>query len=1646
MPATPPSTALPADEILYESERTRVYRRHLAGGSIICKQVFGAEALRRLRNERTLLERLQAVDGVIKLANAPTPEDTLALQDLAGVPLVQVLHSPPWSIDAVLDLAYRLSLILDALHRQGVVHKDINPSNIVLVGPTRQPVLIDFNIASSFAQEQPGFTHESKIAGTLAYMAPEQTGRTGRVVDQRADLYALGVTLYELAVGSRPFVGEDLLDLIHAHLVRLPEPPERVQHAVPAALSDIILRLLEKEADKRYQSAIGLARDLATLRQRWSQGQGDSFALGEHDFPLRLMPPSRLVGREAELAVLRTGFEAALRGQGRGLLVAGAPGVGKTALINELRPWVTAQRGWFVSGKFDQLRQDVATDAPQQALRTLGRLLLAEPESELAPLRETILRSLGSDAGYVCALLPEFGLLLGVEPESSLADDPRKAELRFVEAALQLLRAVASPVRPVVLVIDDLQWSTPTPMRFFDAVLTDPLMSAVLLVGAYRSAEVDATHPLNAMLQRWQQLQAPPPVLHLQNLPAADLSQMLAEMLRLAPEPAAQLAEAVGAHTGGNPFDTVELVNALRSDDVLTLSEQGWSWDAQGLRRYVGRGEVVDLLATRIARLPQSTQVLLDVMASLGGQLELSMLNLASAQTSQNLDADLQPALEEGLLVMEGGFAPAVRFRHDRVQQAARARLSEPARRDLYLTLGRRLAVQPSLQMQAAEQYLQAVDCVSDADERRRVAHLLYAAAAGARRTSYSVAERFLTQAVNLLGAVELESDAPLLLQWELERHTVLHVLGRHQDVDESYRRIEQRCLDPLILAQTARTQLASLNDRGQQAQALALGLGLLHRLGFDPPAGNLVLALKDRWGDFEHWAGQLNLERDLQRTPVTDPRILAAARIISATLTPAIFSDHSVVCWLVLESRRLWDEYGPCPGLPATLGATPMVTIGFRGDYRTGYLVSRHALSVSEQRDTPEDLARIRTMFTIYAAHWFEPLEASLHHAQQARESAMQAGVVQSACFTYHATLLAALDSSAALETSVAAAEAASAFAARTSNTHSQACFITYHQLMRALRGETDAPGSLSAAPFDEAVHVAGLGNNPIALSTYHTLRGLSAAIFGDAPRLMQHAAAAMSLASRQGVYRAVLAHLLQGLALAQRVAGSDVQDPSGARAVWLKEFDQCQAWMAQRALDAPGNYAHLTKWLEAERAWAIGDSWRAAAAFDVLLRELDIRQRPWHRALGLERAARFHLSHGLVHTGSQLLQESMRAYELWGASGKVQELRRQHLFLRRASTVSLAGGATQHTQSTALSSDAVDMLAVLRASQALSSETNLDRLKSRVIELLGSLTGAETVLLILRGEDGHSWYLPAQAGEAQAALSVEEAAARGVLPISVFRYAARTSKPLLVQDAKQDDRFVRDPYWADVAFSSVLAVPILSQGEPRALLLMENRLTRSAFSADRLDAVMLIAGQLAVSLDNALLYASLERKVAERTAALEEANQRLEQLSVTDALTGLANRRRFNEALESEFLRARRAAQPMGLAMIDIDHFKLYNDHYGHQGGDACLQLVAKTMKSSLRVGSDLVARYGGEEFVLLLPNTDLEGAYVVAERMRAAIEALHEPHLKATLGIVTVSIGVVSFVPGADTQAKRYLEVADAALYEVKRAGRNRVARGA
>ncbi|WP_238016984.1 AAA family ATPase [Dactylosporangium sp. AC04546] len=1405
-------------EVVHDSEHTRVTRVVAAGHALIRKQPLGPDAPRRVQHEAAMLQRLRGVPDVAQLVDAPSQSGAITMADAGDTTLAGLAKPLPGR--ELLSLATRLARAVAAIHRRGVMHRDITPANI-LIAPDGAPCLVDFFLATPFAEIRPDFTHHTQIVGTLAYLAPEQTGRTGRAVDQRADLYALGATLYELATGAPPFGAGDPLRLTHDHLARVPEPPARVNPAVPAPLSEIIMHLLEKEPDDRYQTADGVVHDLERLLAGGPGGVA-GLRIGAHDVPLRLLPPSRLVGRDRQVAALRAALEDATAGRCRGLLVTGPAGVGKTALVDELRPLVAGRDGWFVAGKFDQYRRDPAFNAVHQAFRALGRLLLAEPEETLAKVRARILEAAGTNAGLLTAMLPEFATLLGVPPDTG---DPLTARARVKQTSAEVLRAVASRERPLVVFADDLQWAGEMALSLLDELFSAEPVEGLLLVGTYRDDDASA---LATAVARWREL---PAVRHLRltDLDERGLGALVAEVLHVDPARAAGLAATIRPYTAGNPHRTVELLNVLRSDGVLTAGPDGWQWDDAATQRHLHRSEPAGLLAARFAALPARSRQVLEAMACLGGRAEVPLLQTATGATAEAVERSLLPALDEGLLVMGSGVDGTVRFRHDQTREAVLRSMTRRRRRALWLSIARRLSGVPELYAVAADHYLPVIDAVHEPAERRRVASLLRQTAAQAAAIGdQATVDATLAAALPLIDP----ADTAALADVHTARHAALYGLGQLDDADEEYRTIARLRPDVVYRAAATGVQISSLTHRTRFAEAVRLGTDSLRALGISvPEPDRLPTELDRQLGYLHEW---LERPADADRAELMDPTLTATAYVLNAVIAAAYFGeDYATHCWLGLEALRIWAEDGPHPALigPATVACTAAVLLG---DYAAAYRAGRRLLAESEARGYQLGTARARVLLAAQS-HWFEPAEDGVRACRDARDELISGGDLAFAGYTYYQIVSELVDVAPTLAELGAEVEAGRAFVRRTGNELTGRVLDSYRWFVAVLRGE----------------HVADVGlEEPPAPLPDHLTRGTAAAIFDDGAGLERHSAAAIALLRNGlGPYPTDTAYLLRGLALARQARDRD----DGDRAAVLSELADMTDWLAARAADAPGNFLHLLRLVEAERAWATGDFSAAALTYDAALRAVGDQQRPWHRALITERAARFHLSEGLEHTGRALLTEARQAYLEWGATAKVDQL--DWAFPARGPQPHPPGepGANGE-QRAVMTTGTLDLLGILAASQALSSETDLERLHSRVTRVVSAMTGATHVQLLLWSDDRQDWLRPAPGGDR-------------AQPMSVVRYAQRTGEPLVVDDATRDDRFARDPYLTGVAYCALLAVPIVSRGTLRAMLLLENRLIRGAFTAGRLEAVRLIAGQLAVSLDNIKVYRDFRRIADEQT-----------------------------------------------------------------------------------------------------------------------------------------------------------------------------------
>jgi Protein kinase domain/AAA ATPase domain len=1184
-------------EIVVENARTRIIRIHLLDGrgSLICKECLGPDGSARAQREIRILEHLAGLTGVPVLSQSSFPSWMVALQDCGDATLATALKRPI-TPDHVVALAHQLALILGGIHRRGITHRDINPTNIILKGPD-DPILIDFDLASGSDEVTPSAQYR-EIAGMLAYLAPEQTGRMGWPVDQRADLYALGVILYQALTGCVPFPSDDPLEVIRGHLTRVPDVPAVLNPRVEPILSEIVMRLLAKAPDRRYQSAEGLAYDLARLLDSPRARAATQFPLGLRDFPQRIAAPARLIGREKELAFLRAEFEAATKGDFRFVVVAGPPGVGKTALVEALRSIVVARRAWFVSAKYSRLAGARQSSNGVPLCRALMQLVLAEAEPEITEIRQRIATSLGPKARVLANLVPELATLLDIEPGPLPPDHGERRALVGASLA-DCFRAVAVPGRPVVSFSENLQWASPAAIAAFNAFLADERVRSFLLIASYQEGEGEGDPAASTILARLLQGRGERRMLRLGNLPAADIGTMLSDMLRLPGPDANRLASAIHARTGGNPFHALELTNALRREGLLSPDLDGWRWDEGCIRWHAEEENITDLLHARLSSLPQSTQSLLAIMACLGREAEYDLLRVASDLDDNRLSEALVPALEDGLLVAGSialSFAETkrtIRFRYEMCHEAAYRTLAPEHQSALHLTIAGRLAGAKRHRNKAAEQYLAAIDLIRCRDDRAEIALLLRDGASEASNAGLAQsAEPFLAASVALLDPPPPQVSPVTLAAVEREWHQCLAFLGRRAEADRVYASLVRRCHDPIDLVDATAARIALLYRQGFQREAVALGVDLMVKLGASRPGPDLEAGIAEKLDQFYAWAAAGY--PGPPTAPPDDPYLLAIAKLLSRTLIAAFHCDHAMTAWIMLEAQRLWTLAGPSLPLVACLSIAPHVLASLQEDYRTGYKLGLHLLAVAEAHNYDTAAPAVRHRFAVYAAHWFEPLEDCARHAELAREGLIGLGDLQLACLSYHTSMVARLESSERVDDAAAEIDKLMSLARSTGDSYAELFFQSFADLISALQG---AAGAEALAP-DHQFEPAEFAHTPTAAAFHHIARSLQAALFDDFTILKLHLERAWSLVPHvQGCYLVALVHLLKALAIADTLRSEAVSE----HAAKLTELDAHYKWLELRAIDNPASFRHLAHLVAAERAWVLGDTWAALSLFEL-------------------------------------------------------------------------------------------------------------------------------------------------------------------------------------------------------------------------------------------------------------------------------------------------------------------------------------------------------------------------------------------------------------------------------------------------------------
>src|SRR5262245_13212795 len=1420
--------------------------------------------LDRLTHEYELKDELEGAWAARPLALMRDAGRTvLVLDDLGGQPLDRLLGRP-MEVARFLRLAIAVTSALGQLHQRGLIHKDIKPANIVVDCADGHVRLTGFGIASRLSRERQAPEPPETIAGTLAYMAPEQTGRMNRSIDARSDLYALGVTLYQMLTGVLPFTAADPMECVHCHIARKPVPPGERLESVPAPVSATIMKLLAKTPEDRYQTAGGVERDLRRCLTEWeARRRIEDFPLGLQDTPNQLLIAEKLYGRDREIATLLSCFDRIIKtGVPELVLVSGYSGIGKSSVVEELHKVLVQSRGLFASGKFEQYKRDIPYATLAQAFQSLIRPLLSKNEAELCTWREALREALDPNGLLIVELVPELKHIIGEQPPVPELP-PQDAQGRFQLVFRRFISVFARPDHPLALFLDDLQWLDAATLDLLEDLLTRPDVQNLLLIGAYRDNEVDPIHPLMRKLEGMRQAGAILQDIVLAPLTCEDLEQLIADSVHSEPERTTPLAKLIHEKTTGNPLFAIQFISALADEALLTFDygEGRWCWDLNRIHAKGYTDNVVDLMVGKLNRLSAETRNALQKLACLGNDAGFTMLRIVYQDSEEQMHGQLWEAVRAGLIFRS---EESYKFLHDRVQEAAYSLIPEDSRAEAHLRIGMLLAAQTPPEkleetiFEIVNQLNRGSHLITSIEELERVAELNFIAGRRAKTaTAYVSALNYLLSGAALLPGDPWERQHDLIFELELHRAECEFLTGALAEAEQRLAVLSARAATTIERARVTCLQVDLYTTLDQGSRAIAVGLDYLRRLGIDwsphPTEDEARREYERIWSQL----GSRTIESLIDLPLMNNAVSLATLDVLTKLGPPAHYTDTNVRSMIICRAVNLSLEGGNCDGSCYAYAVLGRLAGPEFGDYQAGLRFGRLGYELVEQRGLKRFQARTYLNFGYLLMFWTRHVREGRDLLRRAFETANQIGDLTFAAYYYthlNTYFLAAGDP---LDNVQVEVEHGLAFARNMRFGFAIDSIAGQLGLVRTLRGMTPIFGRFDDGQFDELRLESHFCRNPglaLAEGSYWT-RKLQARFFaGDYAGALEASLRAQQLQpTSASFFECAEYHFYSALSRAascESAAAGQCQEHVRALAAHHR---QLEVW----ATACPENFENRAALVGAEIARIEGRALDAEHLYEHAIHSAHTHGFVHNEALANEVAARFYAARGFKKIAYVYLRDARYAYIRWGADGKVRQLDAMYPRLR------MEEPTPAPTSTIEASVEQLDLATVIKVSQAISGEIVLEKLLEMLMRTALEQACAERGLLIFsRGAEQRIAAEATTDGDFVTVHLREEDVAATVLPESVLHYVQRTRESVILDDASSHNPFSADPYIVESHLRSILCLPLINQGKLTGILYLENSLTPRVFTPDRVALLKVLASQAAISLENSRLY----RDVADR------------------------------------------------------------------------------------------------------------------------------------------------------------------------------------
>jgi PAS domain S-box-containing protein len=1486
---------------LFESDCTEIFRgkdlkRDL---SIILKILKAEQSIEssELNHEYKILSILSNISGIANVYQRGIFQNRpyLVMEDILGESLKNRIYVNKIDLSDILLIAIEIIRAIGNIHEKNIIHKDISSSNIIINQDLNTVNIIDFGISTQLSIETPNLMTLNTLEGNLKYISPEQTGRINRALDYRTDYYSFGVCLFEMLTQKLPFDFSDPMEMVHSHIAKTPKSPHEIDKTIPSALSEIVMKLLAKNAENRYQSSSGIISDLNyCLTQYQANGAIDCFTAGQNDIPEKFKIPQKLYGRDNEIDLLMKSFNSASQKNAQLLMVSGYSGIGKTALVKQIFKPVQELKGYFISGKFDQFQRNMPYKAIVEAFQELIKLLLIESEEKLMGWKNTLLEVLGPNAQIIIDVIPDLALIIGDQPEVPELP-PVEAKNRFNYVFQNFIHTFTKKTHPLVLFLDDLQWADEASLNLIQMVLRDK-DHCLLLIGSYRNNEVDQAHPLIKTLEEIKQnnvvyvhelFLAPINVHHIQ--------QIIIETLFCQKDPDSKsLAELILAKTGGNPFFINEFLKTLYSKNLIYFNKSGvnedqaaaWQWDLAAIKNQGITENVVELMSEKISAYSDDIQKTLSLAACIGNRFDLKTLSIVNEKSVIITSKMLIDPISSELLICLDDINKMVKaaddnsheiadmrfkFSHDRIQQAAYSFIDKSSINALHYKIGQ-LILQSTPKNKIGESLFEIVDhlnhgldIITQQDKRFEMADLNLQAGIKARASAaYQPAYEYFMTGLKLLQKNCWNEQYELTLSLHIQGCESAYLTGDFDTME----RISAIVLDSAV-NETDKTKIYIVKILAYTAQnrpldAAKVAISSVNRLGVKISQKTNKLKILNSLIKTKLCLKGKDIQNIAKAPVMTDPMLIAANNILSIAGASVYQALPELYAMIVFQRVRMSVKYGNSPASSTGFASYGIVLSGILGDVESAYRFGNLAFQMNELFNAKEFETRIIFIFNFFIRPWKEHLKNSLDPLETGFKVGMETGDFEYAayCITFHfiAAFFAGNQLS-ALKEKMLIYEKQIEFLNQ-SMPFNRFC-ITMSTIQNLIENREN-PSVLCDSYLDEHTIIPILknGNDMPSLSGIFCFKLFLSVIFNEVDISVKISQSlSQYIGSTKSSYNMPMYYFYDSLAHLSIFEKSHQKKKKQI----LKKITANQKKIKKWAKHAPMNFLNKYYLVEAEKCSILGKDTFAIDYYEKAIQSSSDNGFIHEEGLASELCGKFWITKGNDSVAAVYIQRSYRAFKNWGALNKLRNLEKKYPNLLKNNQI--YGNIYDHTITHTIHPNQsghslLDLNTVFKSSQAISQEIVLSDLLKKLMIIVKENAGAEKGLMIL--ENNKTFCVVFQSFEDnQYAEDVIPVNSFAHFPKTVFQYVARTSEHVVLTDACNEGMFMQDPYILSNQTKSILCSPIIHQNVLTGAIYLENNQTKAAFTSDRVEMIMLLSSQAAISIQNAKFY--MDMKAAE-------------------------------------------------------------------------------------------------------------------------------------------------------------------------------------